>query len=218
MKKIQKNWNFKNRKGQAFAELAVMAAVLLVLVFGVIELAKMISMSTRMASVAREAGRTVNAQEYDPDQIDDAFGVVTNMVYPANMQTDGRVIISFVQRVAGSKINFFTTTPSDTNRDYLVVIDRFYYPYSGTNTRIASTNDTRTSWTTKLPVTFDNSQTGTNRRYVPFSNNVGPVPLNMLLPTSTTAVVEVFYTNRILTPLRGLGVNLPPYMYDVATF
>lgn len=218
MRKYFNIFEIKKRKGQAFAELSIMMAVLLVLVFGAIEFAKMISMSTRMAAVAREAGRTINAQDYDPDQMDDAFGVITNMVFPANLQTEGRVIVSIVQRVAGSSTSTFITTPSDTNRDYLIISDRFYYPYSGTNTRMPATNSAVTSWLTKLPETFDNGLTNTSRRYVAFSNNVGIVPLEMLLPSGKTAVVEVYYTNRLNTPIRELGVNIPAYMYDVAAF
>lgn len=214
MKHFSKRFN----RGQAFAELSIIMAVLLVLVFGAIEFGKMISMSNRLTAVAREAGRMINAQEYDADQITNVFAVSTNMIAPGDLATQGRMIISFVQRVPGARTDIFLTAPADTNRDYLIITDRFFYPYSGSDPRTPAA-DSKTNWETRLPVTFDNGQTSVDTRlYIPFSNNVGPVTLEMLLSTGQTAVVEVYYSNNVSAPLTNLGVNVPTYLYTTASF
>ncbi|MFZ5805824.1 MAG: TadE/TadG family type IV pilus assembly protein [Verrucomicrobiota bacterium] len=208
----------KYNRGQAFAELSLIMAVLLVLVFGGLEFAKMISMSNRLTAVAREAGRMINAQEYDSDQITNVFGVATNMIAPGDLANQGRMIVSFVERVSGARTDIFVSPPTDTNRDYLIITDRFYYPYSGTDPRTPASNN-MTNWMTHLPQAFDNGMTNVDDRlYIPFSNNVGPVTLEMLLSTGKTAVVEVFYSNNVTAPLTNLGINVPTYLYTTASF
>lgn len=208
----------KFSRGQAFAELSIMMSVLLVLVFGSIEFGRMISMSNRLTAVAREAGRMINAQEYDSDQITNVFAVATNMIAPGDLAAEGRMIISFVQRVPGSRTDIFLTPPADTNRDYLIITDRFYYPYVGSDPRSPAANS-KTNWKTHLPEVFDNGQTNVaSRLYTPFSNNVGPITLEMLLSTGQTAVVEVYYSNTVAAPLTNLGINVPTYLYTTASF
>lgn len=212
-----KYFSKKINRGQAFAELSIMMAVLLVLVFGSIEFGKMISMSNRLTAVAREAGRMLNAQEYDANEIPDVFSIATNMIAPGDLEAQGRMIVSFVQRIPGSRTDIFLTQPADTNRDYLIITDRFFYPNSG-DIRVAASNS-MTNWKTQLPETFDNGQTSVDQRlYIPFSNNVGPVTLEMLLSTGQTAVVEVYYSNNVTAPLTALGVNVPDYLYTSASF
>jgi hypothetical protein len=140
------------------------------------------------------------------------------MIAPANLESEGRVIVSFIYRAAGSLPDFFTSTPADTNRDYLVILDRFYYPYSGSDPRTPASTYV-TNWKTKLPEVFDNGTTNAStRRYIAFSNNVGPVTLDLLLPACKTAVVEVYHTNNVVAPIRAFGVDVPEYLYDVAAF
>lgn len=195
-----------SQKGQAFAELSIILFVLCLLVFGAIEFGRMISLSSRMASVAREGGRMVNALEYDSTQMNSVFQVAQGMIQPANLATGGKIIVSFVQRVPGNSTNLSVASTNDV----LIITDRFYYPNTG-NTRVLAAS--APSWPTTLPTAYTNA----SGKYIPFQQ-VGRVTLNLLQVNGMTSVVEVFHTNTALSFLQNFGVSIPTYLYDAGVF
>jgi len=202
---------FRKKCGQALAEFSVIALVMVILAFGIMEFGRMISLSVRMASVCREVGRTFYANEYDTNTIDDIFTVATNMIAPGNLQSNGKMIVTIVERVSGNS-TFLTDT--NNSNDVLVITNRFFYPYTG-NPSVAASNSP--AWPTRLPTTYS-SVVGADTKLIPFTNNVGPVSLNMLQLNGKTAVVEVFHTNSTVAPINNLGVNVQPYLYDISAF
>lgn len=200
-------------RGQAFVELALVMIVLILIAIGGISMAQMLSTTQRMASVARETGRQISAFDYDTNNMYDVFRMATNMVYPSQFNSDGKIVVSFVKRVAGNDVNNATTSSNDVIR----IIGKFYYPSAGgTNLQtldpLAPNNIV---WPSNIPEPYTNS----SGLYLVYTNNVGPVTLDMLQLGSTTAViVEVFYTNRFSNVIRNLGVNPTPYVYEVSVF
>lgn len=200
----------RRQRGQAFVELCVIMLLLVVLVWGSLELAKVISLTTRVSSVSREAGRMIYAENYDTNIMDDVFNVATNMIAPGNLQSNGKIIISLVQRVPGTYSNL--TTTNNTN-DVLIIYDRYYYPYaSSSNMRSPASN--APNWATRLPATFSNASS----KYIPFSNNEIPVAKESMKQYDKMSIVEVFHTNQILTPVNSWGLNIAPYLYDRSAF
>ncbi|NJK92588.1 MAG: hypothetical protein HC904_12625 [Blastochloris sp.] len=94
-------------------EFAILFTVLTLITMGVIEFARVVSLSLRLASSVREAGRIVVAQEITPDPtLDDdeneeqltkrlngqVYTAVKNMVAPADLPNRGRLIFTFISR------------------------------------------------------------------------------------------------------------------------
>jgi Flp pilus assembly protein TadG len=207
-------------RGQSFVEFSIVILVLCVLVFGVIEFARMISMTSRIATVAREVARTINSTDYDTTQVASAFNIATNMMTPGNLTTEGRVIVTFIEKVAGTATNILSTShpnyAGNTN-DYLIMKERHFYPYSGSTTNPV-TNDWRVSLESRLGNDMHNGLSGTSRRYTPYLNTVGSVSTGMLAVGGKTVVVEVFYTNNLSIYLGGLGIKTPAFLYDTVAF
>ena len=211
-----------SKRGQSFVELGIIILVLCVLVFGVVEFARMISMTSRIATVAREVARTINSTDYDGTQVSSAFQIATNMMSPGNLTTDGRIIVTFLEKVAGTDTDTLLTSHNNyttigAGADYLIMTERHYFPYNGSTTN-AVTNDWRASLNSRLGNDMHNGAAGTNRRYVPYPYQVGPVPIGMLAVGGKTVVVEVFYSNNMAIDLGVLGIKTPACLYDSVAF
>jgi Flp pilus assembly protein TadG len=201
---------YKNsgHRGQAFVELGIMVVIFMMMAFGAIEFGRMISLSNKVAAVARESGRMIYAQNYDTNLMTNVFNIATNMIYPGDLRNHGKMIISYVMRVHGTDTNL--TVTNNTN-DVLIITNRFYYPY-GADITVAASN--APSWTSHLPSTFSNA----SGKYIPFTNNELPLPVQAGRLYGVVSVVEVFHTNSLLTPVTNIGINVPPYLYEMSLF
>jgi|GEM_PF-5916960 len=205
------------RSGQAFVELSLVIIVLVLIGIGAISMAQMLSTTQRMASVAREVGRQIAAYDYDTNDMVDVLKMATNIIYPANFGSEGKIVISFVQRVAATDSSDDNSSlPAHYSNDVIRVNYKFYYPYASSNLQaLGSTAPNNTLWHSDIPEPITNS----SGKYYVFTNNVGPVKLDMLQSASPICVVvEVFYTNRFSSVIRNLGVNPAPYVYEVSVF
>jgi Flp pilus assembly protein TadG len=211
--KFLNSFKSKEERAQAFVELCLLTTLMIVLAFGAVEFGNMISLSTRMASVTREASRMLNSDDYETNTITNVFNVVTNMIYPSDLRSNGKVIVTLVQRLSGTSTNLATNDPSyaGSNRDYIVITDRFYYPNTG-NPKVQATN--APAWNTLLPTNITNG----SGKYIPYTNSIGGVNKEMLLLQGKAAVVEVFHTNKLVAPLNTLGFQLRTYLYDRSSF
>ena len=192
-------------------EFAIIVVVLGLMALGVVDFGRMISLSNRVAAVARESGRMIYAMNYSTatNDLDAVFDVATNMIAPGNLNTNGKVIINFVQRVPG---NLSILSATNNTNDVLIITNRFFFPYSGTNFSQAATN--APNWNSRLPASFTNG----SGKFIPFTNNELPVTVEMLKPYDKTSVVEVYHTNHLITPVGALGVSLPTFLYEMAVF
>lgn len=196
----------KGTSGQALIELSLCMVVLVLLVFGSLEYGRKVSLATRMATVAREAGRQLAADSYESDAVPDVFNVCTNMIAPSDLENNGRVIISVIERVAGDDSRLSSSQADDA----LIIRTRYYYPNTGSITTAASSGP---DWDSHLPLTWMSGED-----YLPF-DEVGPVALEMLARGKKTAVVEVFHTNDYIFNIESfLNINVADYLYESAAF
>lgn len=76
-----------SNRGQALVEFAVCLVVLSIFVFGLIQFGHMVSIWSRLASVAREGGRSHVALNYGPaDYPTDSFTIMEDMFVPVRLQ------------------------------------------------------------------------------------------------------------------------------------
>lgn len=181
-------WEKRGNRGQAVVELAIIVVVLLIIVLGVIDFGRLISLQVRMASVAREAGRSYVA---DDDLIDtgvaptDIYNRVVTMVAPSELDTDGIVIFSILERIDPRDDTDYSD-PDTYDDDYIEVVVQHKYDPSGKN------------WNTKV------GAVGAKVSRYPASDS-DVLPLDMLRISQRTVAVEIFHEKIFLTPVQDIA-------------
>lgn len=199
---ILNEFKMRRSRGQAFVELVLVMIVMLLIVFGALQIAKMVSQTQEMASVAREVGRQLASGQYNTNDVPKVLEVATNMISTGGFETNGKIIISFIRRVSGTDTD--NDDVSNTN-DVLRIQHQFIFP--STN---APDWDSRL---TTIPIT-----NGIGKYHV-WPDKIGDIHVYMLpLTGSYLAYVEVFYTNVMPQAIRNLGVNADPFIYEKCAF
>jgi Flp pilus assembly protein TadG len=197
---------FHSQSGQSLVEflLICMTAGLLI-VFGTIDLSRMVSLATRMASIAREGGRLYIAQDIDATTLTsselnteiqtEVYDNIKDMIQPqGNLDTHGKVIVSVLIRRDPNDDTVYTT-PNTYDDDYIEIAYQLGYP-----------NAAPVGWQSRL------GGVGTQ-----IGDDV--LSLDMLRIDEQTVAIEIFHENNMITPVSVLWKAVAPeYLYDVAFF
>lgn len=107
---------FKNRRGQGMIEFALIAPVLLIMVFGIMEFGNLYSVKLSVDSALREGVRTASAQ----DTADDS-AVLTSMQLVMSDLVSGYVTVSpdDSTRVSGDNVTITVNYPYNTLTGFL---------------------------------------------------------------------------------------------------
>lgn len=183
----------RGSRGQAIVELSIIVVVLLFIVLAVVDFGRLISLQIRMASVAREAGRSYVA---DDDLISsgsaptDIYNRVVSMVAPSELDTDGVVIFSILERIDPEDDTDYSD-PDTYDDDYIEVVVQHKYDPSGK------------SWKTMV------GAVGAKVARNPGSDS-DVLPLDMLRISQRTVAVEIYHEKVFLTPVRSIATALTP--------
>lgn len=183
-------------RGQALAEFVMIIGVLLLLVFGVVDLGRIISQSTRISSLTREAARIYILNDYTPTQAPDA--VYNDNIKPVFNQIESNlphlVIFTILQRKDNPG---GPATPTNKSDDKIQVIARHSY----------SAGTQEPEWSSKLKAV---------NQYLDATHVVNT---DMLQVAETTVAVEIYTKYTSLTPLSGLMASTGyKSLYDVAYY
>jgi len=191
----------KQRRGQAAVELAVVATLLMLLVFATIDIGRMVSLSVRMASVAREGGRTYQAMEMENDRApDEIYDRMKSMLEPSRIEEKGQITFSVLKRSDPNNDTEYDD-PDSFEDDFIFIEYQYdYFPVETPN------------WTSKI------GEVGTQVAHYPAQAN-DIMPLQMLRIGQTTICVEIFHLPTYLTPIDGfLEMIKDEPLYDRAIF
>lgn len=196
--------DFGNRstcKGQAALELAAISVLLMILVFATIDIGRMVSLSVRMASVAREGGRTYEAMEMEADQApNEIYNRMVSMLEPSEIQSRGQVVFSVLRRIDANDDTDYSD-PDSYDDDYIEVEYQYMY-YPGDEPSWDSRIGAVESRVAHHPAQEDDI-----------------MPLNMLRIGQTTICVEIFHLPTYITPIdRFLDMAKTDPLYDRAIF
>jgi hypothetical protein len=216
----------RKRRGQAFVEFGIMLGLMVFLASAAFEVSRYVSMSVRIASTCREAGRLFVSLEIEPDanktkaqnQTDLYSSINTNvygltdtdgiraMVYPSDINAQGKVIVSIIIRQDPNNDTVYTT-PSTYDDDYIQVEYQFVFPSR------ASTG-TRAAWISKVGAAdrkIDSNHDG-------FATLPGGLALDSLRVGERTVFVEIYHTVETIFPASALKSADLDYIYDKAVF
>jgi Flp pilus assembly protein TadG len=195
-----------SRSGQSLVEFCLICVTAgLLIVFGTIDISRMVSLATRMTSIAREGGRLYIAEDIDPTTKTSAefysevrttvYDNIKNMIKPqGNLDTHGKIIISVLIRRDPNNDTVYTN-PTTYDDDYIELAYQVGYPSLAT-----------VGWQSKV---------GPIGTHIPTTL----LPLDMLRVNEQTVAVEVFHENNMITPVSALWKAVAPeYLYDIAYF
>lgn len=190
------------RKGQATVELLIVFIVLMIIVFAVIDFGRLISLSNRMSSVAREGGRTAIAKGYDlrpttaPDEVYDAL---KEMIQPGDLDGKGKVIFTILRREDPDDDTSYDD-PDTEDDDRIYIEAQHIYPTSSTLPSLDST----------IGVVGDTVATQADSSFL---------SLDMLRIDERTIAVEIYHEAETLTPIGNIiEASMPEYLYDSSIF
>lgn len=190
------------RRGLAVVEFAFVIVILLFLVLAVVDIGRMISLEVRMASVAREAGRSFVADEAllsTGRAPADIYNRVVDMVSPSELATDGMVIFSILERQDPQDDTDYSD--SDTyDDDYITVVAQHVYDPSGKG------------WNSNV------GAVGSKVAHYP-ARSTDLLPLDMLRITQRTVAVEIYHNKNFITPVQAIAkISWDGPLYERAIF
>ncbi len=190
-------------RSQAFVEFAFVLPIFLTLMCGVFDYGFMIGNSMVLAMAAREGANSGARQLIQPLQrgLQAAVNVAKPRINLTN-NLSGAIITQVMTHVTGGNTNFILVNPSDLDNSCLST----GLIYGGGD---ALKNKSRI---------LDGS-VATNMPWQLPGRNL-PIDVTTLDPDNQVmTVMEVFCTNRFVTPIGALvGVVTPPILYDIALF
>jgi|GEM_PF-4994260 len=200
-------------RGQSMIEFCLIAMpVLMVLVFGALEMGSYIGCLNRMTASAREGARMYMRWNIDAS-LGSASGdiqtrvvtpMMTSVVQTGELSSSYKVVVSTLKRLDGP--NRATSTPANANDDVIIIDKQFYYAGgtygSGTYSRIGGVDSV-------LACNLPNGNPDTSKI----------LTLDYLSTGETSVCVEIFRDYTTLTPLGKIisGVT-PTTVYDKCFF
>lgn len=216
----------RGRRGQAFVEFGLMLGLMLFLAASAFEVSRYVSLALRVASTCREAGRLFVSLEIEPDTSlskeenrtalntsisSNIYGATSSdgvraMIYPSDIDAQGKVIISIVIRQDPLN-NTVYTDPSTYTDDFIEVEYQFTYP-SG------STSGSRASWASRIGP--ESRKIDTN--HSGYLGLTGGLVLDSLRVQERTVFVEIYHNVDTIFPGSALKTADLDYIYDKAMF
>ncbi|MDX6767837.1 MAG: TadE/TadG family type IV pilus assembly protein [Candidatus Methylacidiphilales bacterium] len=202
-----------HRRGQALIEFVVVAVpVMMVLVFGAIELGILIGSLNRMAAADREGARMYMRWSIDATATGASSEIQTKVVTPmmSSVVQSGesssiyQVVVSSLIRLDGP--NRSTHTANSTTDDVIIIDKQFYYSggnaSSGSYSRIGAVD-------TVLAQNLPNGNPDTSKL----------LTIDYLAAGEKSVCVEIFRTYTTVTPLGKIVSGLiPGTLYDRCFF
>jgi len=200
-------------RGQSLIEFCLIALpVLIVLVFGALELGAFLGCLNRMTASAREGARMYMRWNIDASLASASSDIQTRVVTPmmtsvvqtGELTSSYKVVVSTLKRLDGP--NRSTSTPANANDDVIIIDKQFYYAggasSTGSYSRIGAVDS----------VLAQNLANGS-----PDTSKI--LTLDYLASGETSVCVEIFRDYTTLTPLGKIISGITPTtVYDKCFF
>ncbi len=192
----------RKSKGQALVEFAIFATLMFFMVAATFEIGRFSSLYLRIASTSREAGllassawpnvTTASSTWPTTNEVEtEVYTPILEMISPADLNANGRVIVSLIQRDDPNGDSNDDSDPDTYDDDQLIVLNQYTYGNGAWASHLGNTGDT-----------------------VP-EEKIGLFVIN---GDDTLFTVEIFYKVETVFPegiLQGIKLD---YIYDMAYY
>ena len=184
-------------QGQSLIEAAITLPVLLLIVFGLVDVGYSLLDSHTVTRISREGSNLISRQVTLQDAATAVDSMSSGLV---DFSTNSKVIFSVVKRGG---------TIGSPNYDKMVLYQRYEFGSLAASSRLGNTGAT---FGPGPDFIAPNSDFDTNLQLPGFS------PTLVTVPGGLVYVTEIFSAHQRITPLANFGVTVPASLYSVAYF
>jgi hypothetical protein len=189
--------DLSSASGQTMIEFALVLPLLLLLVLGVVELSYALLDQHVVTKLTREGSNLISR---DVSLQDAATAMVTMSSPPVRFPAGATIIFSVIKQ---------GTTTGTSNFGQNVLYQRYQYGSLAATSRLTTSG--AGGFGAAPDYIANNSDSDTRLR-------VTNLPTGLMAAGGMVYVTEIFTTHALLTPLGGLGINVPTTLYSIAYF